>query len=374
LLFTTAFHEQRPLDYFLAQLTVNDQFNDLTYQDFRIIADTYTSRKENLGIFECLISASNLWGSSVFRFKIKVIDRLAPIIIGDFSTLVISYQKYFDTMKFIKSLKVQDNLDSLTWEDIEIIHNDYELSSQILGTYELQLKISDYHDNVSYYTKKIIVVDDVKPEFSGVTRIVKSSNSYLSIHDILKNLTATDIIDGDLTNSIGLIHDYYSANFNKPGEHEILFTVSDQSGNQTNHLIQVVIIESQSDWVVVNTNLVIVAEGSSLTNNELLKIYQALHHLSFDINHARFLTNFEINYSVSGIYSLSFTIDNDPKIHNLNIQVYGDNSSLNLIPSLPSNPQTSSLWWLWVVIGGLIAIGVSIGIIVYRKKKPRQLK
>ncbi|MES9684037.1 immunoglobulin-like domain-containing protein [Gottfriedia acidiceleris] len=124
------------------------------------------------------------------------------------------------------------------------------------GVYTLTYNVIDSDDNLVSVTRKITVIDNVKPVINGVA---DSTIPMGSQFDPLAGIIATDNIDKDITNSIQMIG---YVDTNQKGVYNLIYKVSDSAGNTTysNRAVTVVdnvqpaILGALPKLLFINTN------------------------------------------------------------------------------------------------------------------------
>ena len=97
------------------------------------------------------------------------------------------------------------------------------------GKYEIVIRLTDASGNKTELTQRIIVADPdtTDPEIKGV----KNRTVYVGgTVDYLKGVTATDDVDGDVTDKISV--DSSAVDTKKAGTYTVTYTVSDTAGNE----------------------------------------------------------------------------------------------------------------------------------------------
>ncbi|MEW4275532.1 immunoglobulin-like domain-containing protein, partial [Priestia megaterium] len=94
------------------------------------------------------------------------------------------------------------------------------------GTYTLTYNVTDKAGNVTTVTRKITVIDNVKPVISGATNKTIKLNSTFNAK---AGVTAKDNVDGDLTKVIKVTG---TVNTKKKGIYTLTYNVADKSNNK----------------------------------------------------------------------------------------------------------------------------------------------
>lgn len=152
------------------------------------------------------------------------VDRESPEIISD--KLEVSYGEKLD----VDLLEITDNHD--TREEMNIAVDDHSLDVEQLGTYKVDITVTDQFNNVSVKTIDVDVVDHEAP----VIETLGADNGYIietpinGSNDLASYIKATDNVDGDVT---PFIETDVPLDTSKSGLQEIELTVSDTAGNTT---------------------------------------------------------------------------------------------------------------------------------------------
>lgn len=117
-----------------------------------------------------------------------------------------------------------DNYDGDLTDKVKVDDN---ININRMGEYKVIYTIEDSHGNKAQTLRKVIIKDIEKPKIS----INRSTNSYLILGSKIdiNSYTATDNLDGDLTNKVKVDGE---VNPNKVGLYKVIYTVSDNSGNE----------------------------------------------------------------------------------------------------------------------------------------------
>lgn len=154
-------------------------------------------------------------------------------------------------------LTAYDDIDGDLTADIHVVSDDYTPSQDTLGLYEIVFAVSDSHGNSSEITVEVHVVDVLKPVFSELEPVqAVFPNTYTS-DDIRNMLSASDNYDGDLSADIVLVSDGYSANASTVGRYEMVFAVTDSSGNTTSYTQVIDVVDDQSPIISGITSVVV---------------------------------------------------------------------------------------------------------------------
>ncbi|MCF7926845.1 MAG: DUF5011 domain-containing protein [Candidatus Izimaplasma sp.] len=110
--------------------------------------------------------------------------------------------------------------------------------------------------------------DITNPEFSGGGVYFANVSNPSTINEIKSTLTATDETDGDLTNSIVLESDDYSANSNVLGDYNVVFSVTDSSNNTSYSTVTVRVVDVTKPIITLNGNSTVYIEYLDIYNDQ----------------------------------------------------------------------------------------------------------
>jgi hypothetical protein len=124
---------------------------------------------------------------------------------------------------------------------------EFIITSQGIGQYYEYYGMNDIQMEegttpTAYETYIPPVMDVNGPEFSGTATFVKSYEETIPISQIIEDhIYVYDEIDGDVTSSIVVTNDSYTANMHTVGQYSATLTAVDNSGNQTSMTLNVLV-------------------------------------------------------------------------------------------------------------------------------------
>ena len=122
---------------------------------------------------------------------------------------------------------------------------DFTLSET--GTYQIEVKYYDELSNETNLTSGIYIIDKIAPTLNIKKTYIQTSAGRKI--NIMENATANDNIDKNITNKI--ITNYNELNLNEKGTKTLIYTVSDQAGNQTQKEAIINITHSYASVIVL---------------------------------------------------------------------------------------------------------------------------
>lgn len=183
-----------------------------------------------------------------------VADTQAPIITPKELTV-----EYGDILNYSDMVSVTDDSSdaiqlSIANSNIDGIVVDEEnaiVSFNVLGTYELTLSATDSAGNTSEAKVSVSVKDQTKPVLS-LSQTTFSLVAGGAAPNYANIASANDNVDGNLTKAISV--DTSKVNYNSPGTYDVIYTVSDSSGNEAVQIAKVTITAKQQTTLSNNTS------------------------------------------------------------------------------------------------------------------------
>lgn len=247
---------------------------DLTNQ-IVILEDNYTAYKHIIGdhtlVFSVTDSSNN---QTTFTLLVRVVDITPPIIDG-VAHIVSKLSEPELTAESIKTqLTAQDNVDGDISSQIDILHNPFDGNGRIPGTYAIVYHVMDAYGNSSQKTVTVEVKDDIAPIFTGPTRIdVFLSEEKVTSEAIKEMMAAHDNIDGVITERIHVISNPFLSHERVPGEYDIVFGVSDLSGNHATRVVKVVVKDDVAPIIWVDHLVIPKTMADALTLEDIKLIF-----------------------------------------------------------------------------------------------------
>ena len=117
-----------------------------------------------------------------------------------------------------------------------------------VGTYYYIYEAKDQYGNRDYKYVKFNVIDDIAPTVSGPTILRVPNKILTSITAIKNSLIVSDNQDSTEDINIVLKYDYYSDNYDVPGEYYICFTAEDKAGNSADFIIKMIVEDKDAPY------------------------------------------------------------------------------------------------------------------------------
>ena len=287
-----------------------------------VTKDDYSSNKKSVGVWEIVLqvsdSASN---TTTFTIYVSVIDTEKPVITGKTSFKVETIDNY-DVSHFFKELKIIDNYDGNISSEVKIISDEYTKNKNKAGTYKVTCYVSDSSNNRLDFTFTVVVeyIDRTAPVFSGKFTYDVNKSDVLKVETILKNVTATDNVDGDISKKIKVLKDYYSHAPSRVGTFKIVLSVSDTSGNTATQEIIINVKDNINPKFYIDSKVITIdLKDNKLTVNDLVNFLIKTNGLKEDINYNVTYDDYSENKNKPGEYRIVLEVDNKPFALTVNV-------------------------------------------------------
>ncbi len=239
-----------------SSLTAYDSIDGDVTGNISLVSDDYTANSDILGTYQIVFQAYDGSGNvSQVTIPVEVVDILKPVF-TDIGTVKAVYPNAYTVGDILGMLSASDNYDGDISNLIQLVTDSYSANSDIVGTYDMTFSVSDSSGNTANYTLPIQVVDEDGPIISGTTSIVTGYDALISDDMIESNLSATDNYDSSDSLSFVKESDSYTANYNQLGNYEIVYSVTDSSGNKTSQVISISVVDLVSPVVYFNSAVI----------------------------------------------------------------------------------------------------------------------
>ena len=199
--------------------------------------------------------------AAFFVYDRTMVDRVAPTIVCDGAPIEVSV--HASEAELCKGLTATDNVDGDITDRIIV-----RRVSQLYGTNSalIYYAVFDSSSNYCTYTRSIAYTDFRKPQFALSQPLSFNVGNKVSLEG---RLTASDIIDGDITGRIRLSS--ISVSITEPGVYPITVQVTNTSGDTSVVTVPVIIQTSTSRHPVIRLSeyLIYAGRDEELTEEQL---------------------------------------------------------------------------------------------------------
>jgi hypothetical protein len=207
---------------------------------------------------------------------------------------------------FINYFEAWDNVDGDLTSSIYVVTDNYTPNMSVLGAHSVTLGVTDSSSNESTFTFTVNVVDITNPVITGnSTKVQVSYTQTFNITSFKSTLVATDNYDSLTNTNIVIASDGYTSNKTSLGTYNIVFEVTDSSGNTATFTKQIEVIDDIAP-MFSGPSTITKPTGSILTVNDIKSDITASD--VKDGNRTSYITVKEDNYTGFGDRVGSYTI------------------------------------------------------------------
>lgn len=264
----------------------------------------------NVGEYEIEYSVSDSAGNvTTLLVYVLVRDITAPDTNAD-TFFEVSYTQTFDVAGHGATIKAEgnDNYYSPSQLTVTVVSNGYTPNKTTIGQYVITYSLKDPSGNERLIDVYVSVIDNVAPIVTYNPVIMKPATSNLILADIIADISATDVISGNVTSSLRVVTDGYTGNGNKVGEYDIVFEVKDGANNITSFTVRVKVLDNVPPvFMVIPGHFIRVEQIVTLTNEDIIDILTRTGQLQIAMPMSwSFITNEYLgNEEFPGLYAMS---------------------------------------------------------------------
>lgn len=339
---------------------------------FVLVSDNYTANQNTLGTYIIKYSVSDTAGNTSYvNVNVKVVDVIKPTITGTNSYEIV-YNQVLDIETIKNNLTITDNYDTGLLP--LLVSDTYSVNKAVVGSWKITYEATDSSNNKSdLFTVTVNVIDNIKPVISGQDSYSTGTKVKLLESEIRAAITATDDYDGSL--ELELIYDDYTENHHLLGNYIIMYRATDSSNNFMNFQVNIHVTDDTPPEIFTNRYFINIDGALNYTLDEIIQHLVDTGQIS-----AETLTNYDISssnyYQAPGEYEVILTKKASAPSELaenivIKIKVFEQNELINPIDDQfndkPRNPVV--LIVIGVVIVGLAAVSIMLGITMKRRKK-----
>ena len=360
-------------------LKAYDAINGDVTSRIQLVTDNYTEHDDTIGTYTVVFSVSDLSdNTNEITIQVTVVDMVEPVF-TDIGLVKAVYPTAYTEEALLAMCHASDNYDGDISQSIDVVSNDYSVSSQILGRYEVELSATDSSGNTAFYTLEIDVVDEDAPIFSGISSVVIGYDELLTEAGIKADISVIDNYDSLESLSIELIEDTYTAHHRILGNYQMVFQTVDSSGNTSSKTVSIQVIDQIGPVVYYDSAVIQVYTDRVLTLGEITSLLT--YSKEIDSNKTYQVTVDYDSYSrhktTAGTYHLSLRFEDESgQIMTKDLQVIVKERSGIPVETPETKPETMDAGFFQhpqqMILGGLGALCVGTNLIwwkILRKKK-----
>ena len=240
---------------------LEDDRDGLILQKSVVYPDGFNKDKMETGEYQIKYRVTDSKGATSETVeRLTVAQVFAPEIIASDTTLI-AENKDFNPLTDL-NVSVTDSLDDSP--KLEVVESNVNLRKA--GAYQVKYRATNKYDKVSEKEVTVKILSE-NPVLTAEDKTFTINQSQSDIIDIL-NATATDKVDGDITNSIRVIEN--NVNWNKNGRYTVILAVT----NSNNKSIQVA-VNVRVDIKYTLTIDYVDENGNKLAESKVIEANQA---------------------------------------------------------------------------------------------------
>jgi len=255
------------LESIKSALTASDNVDGDITSSIVVGTDNYTENMDSIGNHTVEFTVTDTAGNTnQYWVSVRLVDYDKPIIILNGSqTMYIEYGSNFTDPGY----QVTDNYDETVYNFKSGIVDDSKL-----GTYTINYNAQDSSGNVAdIVTRTVVIQDTTAPEVVGGTTNITTYNSQSkTLTELLANVQVVDNYDGDISDSLSVDVDNYTASASTPGIYTVDISATDSNGNTMTHTLNITVEQDNAPTFSGSSYLVPLSQVSSMTAEEIIAL------------------------------------------------------------------------------------------------------
>ncbi len=253
------------ISYFDSPITVSeiqsalvayDAIDGNVTENILLISDNYTANINVIGSYDVVFEVEdNSGNASQITIDIELVDVLNPVF-SNIGTIQAVYPNVYTSEDILSMLSASDNYDGDISNQINLISDGYSSNASFVGTYQMTFSVFDSSGNEAEYIQNIAVVDNDSPIISGITSVIIGYDEIISSESVSGNLTYNDNYDDQSTLELILVSDNYTQNHSNLGDYEMVYSVTDSSGNTTYQTVDISVVDELGPMVYFDASIV----------------------------------------------------------------------------------------------------------------------
>lgn len=259
---------------------IDPYFGDIS-DDIEIESETYTNNSSKVGTWEINYFVVNGAGLRTdFKLLVPTKDLTGPLINGP-ANATHSYTDELTEQDILSKFTITDNTDSSPV--ITLNNGGYAINK--IGTFNMVITAVDKYNNKTTKAFTLVITDDQAPTYvdENPGTVQLSYTDSFTDAKLLLGLTATDFIDGDLTEFIKVVSNPLKA---KLGLYTVKYEVKDKAGNTGYFEKEFEVITTDHPEFFVGSNVINIEDINKLTIEELINFvaqYENFDFVSFEV-------------------------------------------------------------------------------------------
>lgn len=277
--------------------------------DISIVRRTYNNKLENESV---IVGQDYLANTIGIKLTDKIVEvKKSPSV--DSETVYLLKNNYYNKKVYNIPLIVVD----------KVFDNDkawYKVRTDIaLDENQNVTDIYNFDTSYGYVLCDDLYVSNNQPEITANDFKIDQG----SIEDLLKNITATDLEDGDITNNITY---NTTLDSNRVGDYDITYTVTDSMGFSSSKTVKITVIATSTPIINASDKTV-----KQYIEFNLLENVTAFDSIDGDITNKLQLIDSNLNINEVGTYQLTYSVTNSLNVtttKTINVEVLSNSKPI----------------------------------------------
>lgn len=235
-------HRIDPYTYF--------KINDNVDEQLFISIDDEMVNYDQLGIYDFTVEVIDQSGNeTVGNYQIEITDKIEPTLqVSQHATIEVDDHEALNHLDdYI--ISIYDNYDTLSHLDVMISH---DIDIEVIGTYHIDVKVSDQSNNIAEARISIEVVDQVIPSIELKKPLIVEVYGFepflLTYFQIEDNYDRFDQLEIDIDAKIDMEH---------TGSYQVIVTVEDSSKNIAYYYGYMLVVDMEPPTIEVLNDILI---------------------------------------------------------------------------------------------------------------------
>lgn len=237
--------------------------------------DYYSGNETILGSYTVELELEDQSNNkTIEQFLLIVEDVSAPFITSP-TTLEFDINDQVTMSEIIEGIVIEDNYDLNP--KITIKQEDYIGYENHVGTYFIQVELSDFSSNTKLVDLTVHIKDMDSPIITGPQSISYSYLDNKTLAELLNLYSISDNYDTLAIEDIVVIEENLVNRDSEIGNYFIKFQVTDSSNNKTEHQLDINIYDDVVPVIFVDEHIIVVELGSSFTKEDAMRLLVSNH-------------------------------------------------------------------------------------------------
>ena len=325
--------------------------------------DGYTANRGTLGVYPITYSVADTAGNTtMIIISVHQMDVVAPTY--NTSVPLIVYYRADETFvpaTYLATLNFTDNYDNYSALNKQTQDN-YTDNKNVVGQHTVKYTVSDTSGNATSVTVTVVVTDATGPQITGLASFTKNNDVSIKAEDLIQYLTATDDVDGNVSDEIYVLIDNYK-DTKTPGQYTVTYAAKDTAGNIGTLVVTITVVDVIKPVLyITNGSFFTIDEINAMTIQDIINVLIATGQLDPGAQVTIESDSYTMNANTPGNYNITLSAKHGSETRNIDL-------FMNVVSSTPDEVVQGSLFreHLTEIILVSVAIGLITAIVIRRK-------